>query len=226
MERNMKYIYISRIGTRVPALYLKMTNNTRQKLADSFSDDTFPLSLPQLDSHTFNWTSSVWHISWLWPTMIDRQTSNVTYSSAVAHQYTALLTLPYQGCLPSCELHSRSLAVGGTGACDLEIAHTWLTQSRDCAHVLRISRLHTRVTQSQDSENAQRISRLHKFSDCTEHIRTLFAWSTDVPLFTNAVITSDATSGFLRVSLWWRQQLSIWILTSINLASVGNIWKK
>ena len=43
--------------------------------------------------------------------MIDRQTSNVTYSSSVAHQYTALLTLPdrnmppmeadaaYQGCL-------------------------------------------------------------------------------------------------------------------------------
>ena len=42
----------------------------------------------------------------------------------VAHQYIGLLTLPdpsilpmetdatYQGCLPSCELHSRSLNVG------------------------------------------------------------------------------------------------------------------
>ena len=49
--------------------------------------------------------------------------------------YTALLTLPdrntppmeadatYQGCLPFCELHSRSFAVGSTGAYDLEIAH-------------------------------------------------------------------------------------------------------
>ena len=55
------------------------------------------------------------------------------YSSSVAHQHTALLTLPdrsmppiameadtvYQGCLPSWKLHSRSLAVGRTGACDL-----------------------------------------------------------------------------------------------------------
>ena len=29
----------------------------------------------------------------------------------------------YQGCLPSCELHSRSLSVGHTGTCDPEIAH-------------------------------------------------------------------------------------------------------
>ena len=69
----------------------------------------------------------------------------------------------YQRCLKSCELHSRSLAVGRTGACDLEIAHTCVTQSPDCAYVLRnleivhtyyaISRL---PAQSRDSENAQR----------------------------------------------------------------------
>ena len=119
--------------------------------------------------------------------MIDRQTSNVTYSSAIAHQHTALLTLPdhnmppmevdttYQGCPTSCKLHSRSLTVRCTGACDLEIAHTCytvsrlhtrVTQSPDCTHMLHnlqiahtcytISRLCTRVMQSRDSENAQR----------------------------------------------------------------------
>ena len=69
----------------------------------------------------------------------------------------------YQGCLKSCELHSRSLAVGRTGACDLEIAHTCLTQSRDCAHILRnLEIAHTCYAiprlpaQSRDSENAQR----------------------------------------------------------------------
>ena len=101
----------------------------------------------------------------------DRQTSNVAYSSAVAHQYMTLLTFPdhnmppmeadtaYQGCLKSCNLHSRSLAVGHTGgpctgACNLEIVHTCYVTSRLPA-------------QSQDSENAQRnleiaqILRLH-----------------------------------------------------------------
>ena len=39
----------------------------------------------------------------------------------------------YQECLPSCELHSRSLAVGHTGASDLEIVHTCVTQSPECA---------------------------------------------------------------------------------------------
>ena len=43
----------------------------------------------------------------------------------------------YQGCLPSCELNSRLLAVGCTGASDLKIAHTWFTQSPDCARVSR-----------------------------------------------------------------------------------------
>ena len=83
----------------------------------------------------------------------------------------------YQGCLPSCELHSRLLAVGRTGK--VRRLRTRVTQSPDCAHVLRnlqiahmcyaISRLRTCVTQSpdclrnleirtqsRDSENAQR----------------------------------------------------------------------
>ena len=90
----------------------------------------------------------MWHISRLWPTTIDRQSSNTTYSSFVAHQHMALLTLPdhsmpriameanaaYQGCRPSCELHSRSLTVRRTGTCDLKIAHTRFMQSRDCAN--------------------------------------------------------------------------------------------
>ena len=62
----------------------------------------------------------------------------------------------YQGCLPSCELHSRSLDVGRTDACDLEIAYTCYV----------ISRL---PAQSWDSENAQRkqILRLHRTYTCT-----------------------------------------------------------
>ena len=122
----------------------------------------------------------MWHISRLRRTTIDRQTSNATFSS-VAHQYTALLTLPdrnmppmeadaaYQGCLPSCELHSRSLTVGRT-----------CVQAKfvDCAHA--ISRLHTCVTQSLDClrnlgilRMRNTISRLRKFSDCAEHIHVL-----------------------------------------------------
>ena len=133
---------------------------------------------------------------------------------SVAHQHTALLTLPdrsmppiameadavHQGCLLFCELHSRSLAVGctaiqllahailrlrtrglrnlgiaqmcyailgfrecATQSRDLKIAHTWFTQSRDCANVLRnlgIPRM----------RNA--ISGLRKFPNCAEHIHS------------------------------------------------------
>ena len=52
----------------------------------------------------------------------------------------------YQGCLTSFELHSRALAVGHTGAYDLEITRvvyafsrlrTCVMQSQDYAHVLR-----------------------------------------------------------------------------------------
>ena len=92
---------------------------------------------------------------------------------SIAYQHTALLTLQdcsmspmevdaaYQGCLSSCKLHSRSFAVRHTGACDLEIVHTWFTQSRECTHmVYAISRLCTVIprlpAQSQNSGNAQR----------------------------------------------------------------------
>ena len=54
--------------------------------------------------------------------------------------------------------HSRSLAVGCTGAGDLEIAHTWFTQSRDCLRNFGILRMRSTI------------SRLHKFSDCAEQI--------------------------------------------------------
>ena len=53
----------------------------------------------------------------------------------------------YQGCLTSFKLHSRALAVGRTGAYDLEIAHV----------VYAFSRLRTCVTQ---------------FPDCVEHVCT------------------------------------------------------
>ena len=75
------------------------------------------------------------------------------YFFSAAHQHTTLLTLPdrsmppiameadavHQGCLPFCELHSRSLAVGRTPI-QLQahaILRTTCAQSRDHAHVLR-----------------------------------------------------------------------------------------
>ena len=79
----------------------------------------------------------------------------------------------YQGYLKSCKLCSRLLAVGCTGACDLEIAHTCyaiprlrtcVTQSRDCAHMLcnlGIQRMRNTI------------SRLRRFSDCAEHVYTI-----------------------------------------------------
>ena len=88
----------------------------------------------------------MWHMSWLWPTTINRQTSNATYSSAILlidthssrSQYVSMeADAAYQGCLPSCELHSRSIAVGRTDACDLEIAHVVIMQSRDSENAQR-----------------------------------------------------------------------------------------
>ena len=88
----------------------------------------------------------------------------MTYSSSVVDQYTALLTLldcsmppieadtAYQGCLPTCELHSRSslsgiqvhaiLRLRTRGLCNLQIAHMCYVISRS-------------PVQSWDSENAQ-----------------------------------------------------------------------
>ena len=36
---------VTTVETQVPAVYLKMTDNTRQKLANSFSEDVFQLLL-------------------------------------------------------------------------------------------------------------------------------------------------------------------------------------
>ena len=90
---------------------------------------------------------------------IDRQTSNATYSSSVAHKHS--ITLPdrsmppmeadaaYQGCLPASYTVDQSLSgvqahailrLRTRGLRNLEIAHTCYA----------ISRLRTRVTQSRD----------------------------------------------------------------------------
>ena len=84
------------------------------------------------------------------------------------------------GCLPSCELHSRSLTVRRKVACrSWDCAHVVYAISRLRKHVVyAISRLHTRVTQSWDCLRnlgilwmCNTISRLHKFPDCAEHTR-------------------------------------------------------
>ena len=97
--------------------------------------------------------------------------------SSVAHQYTALLTLPdlnmplmeanaaYQGCLPSSKPHShdsRSLTVRG---CSIKIRryrlYMQITQSQDCTHVAQswgwntISGFWECATQYQDCTNFQ-----------------------------------------------------------------------
>ena len=49
---------------RVPTVYLKMMDKARQKVADSFNEGTFWLSLTQLDSkYTIEVRSSVLDIS-------------------------------------------------------------------------------------------------------------------------------------------------------------------
>ena len=78
----------------------------------------------------------------------------------------SLLTLPDRNmpmeaeCLLSCELHSRSLAVGRTGKVHRLLTH--VTQSLDCAHVLcnlqnacSISGFWECTTQSRDCANSQ-----------------------------------------------------------------------
>ena len=137
-----------------------MTNNIRQKLADSFSEGTFQLSLLQL--HRIHLVEPVacgiMPTSWLWPTTINRQTSNVTYSSSFAYQYTALLTLrnrnmplmepdaAYQGCLPSCELYTVDHSPLGVQAQAILRLRT---------HGLRISGFWECAAQSQDCANSQ-----------------------------------------------------------------------
>ena len=92
-----------------------------------------------------------------------------------AAQHTALLTLPdrsmppiameadavHQGCLPFCELHSRSLVVGRTSI-QLQVHAILRLRTRGLRNFeiaqmrYAILRSRTRVMQSRDSENAQR----------------------------------------------------------------------
>ena len=120
--------------------------------------------------------------------MIDRQTLNTTYSFAIAHQYTALLTLTDRN-MPLIKdvFHPASytsLAVGHTGK--IRRLRMQIMRSQDCAHVLRnlqiahtlrnlqiahtcyaISRLRTHVTQSPDCTHVM------QSPDCAHVLRNL-----------------------------------------------------
>ena len=99
----------------------------------------------------------MWNISWLWPTTIEANferdlllfrcssTHSITYPSR--SQYASY------SFLPSCELHSRSLAVGRTGASDL----TRVMQSR------AISGFRECATQSRDCTNSQIARNIYVF---------------------------------------------------------------
>ena len=81
--------------------------------------------------------------------------------------------------MSSCELHSRSLAVGRTGARAILRLRTRGLRNLEIAHTCyAISRLRTHVMQSRDClrnlgipRMCNAISRLRKFPDCAEHIR-------------------------------------------------------
>ena len=159
-------------------MYLKMTN-TRQKLADSFSEGTFQLSLLQLHSiHSIEPVASAYKLT---VANYDRQANferdlllfrclsihSITHSSR--SQYASHgVDAACQGCLLSCELQvDHPLSGVQAQARNLEIAHV--------CHA--ISRLRTRVTQSRDClrnfgilRMRSAISKLRKFSDCAEHI--------------------------------------------------------
>ena len=100
-------------------------------------------------------------------------THSIAHSSRSQYAYGGRRCLSMMSYIS--KLHSRSLAVRHTCACDPEIVHTcyaisrlrtWVTQSPDCTHGLRnlqiahmgytISRLHTWVTQSPDSTHGLR----------------------------------------------------------------------
>ena len=83
----------------------------------------------------------MWHISWVRSTTIDGQTSNATYSSAVAHRYTALLTSPDRLSRMSCILWATTVDHSCTGACDLEIVH--MLCNLEIAQILRLHGTHT-----------------------------------------------------------------------------------
>ena len=98
--------------------------------------------------------------------MIDRQTLNVTHSSAIAHRYTVLLTLPDRK-MPLMEA-GTAISRLCTMLRNLQIVHH-VIPSPDCAPCYAISRLCTmlrklqivhHVTQSPDCAPCYAISRL------------------------------------------------------------------
>ena len=96
-------------------------------------------------------------------------THSITHSSR--SQYASYGGRRRLSRMSSCELHSRSLAVWRTGACNLEIAHMCYAilrlcrQSRDCI---------TRVRNLEILRMCNTISRLCKFPDCAEHIYYMY----------------------------------------------------
>ena len=85
-------------------------------------------------------------------------THSITHSSR--SQYASYGGRRHLSRMSSCELHSRSLAVGRTGAHAILRLRTHVMQSRDCLCNLRIPRM------------CNTISRLRKFPDCAEHLHS------------------------------------------------------
>ena len=82
----------------------------------------------------------------------------------------------YQGCLPSCKLHCRSLTIRPKfKVCRL---HMQITRSQDCAHVLCNLEITCSILRLECNLGIPRmcnaISRLHKFSNCTN---SQIAWN-------------------------------------------------
>ena len=141
----------------VPTVYLKMTNNTWPKFADSFSEGTFQLLQRWLHSRHLIEPVACGMLAdcgQLWLTGKLR-TQPTTFPDRNMPPMQA--DVSYQGCLPSCKLHSRSLTVGHTGkVCRLRM---W---SWDCAHVLHNLQIASAIwgiwecaTQSWDCANYQ-----------------------------------------------------------------------
>ena len=66
-------------------------------------------------------------------------------------------------------------SVGHTGACDLQIAHTWFMQSRDCAHVLHnLEIVHTCYAIPRLLHNL-RIPRMHKAISRLQIVRNIYS---------------------------------------------------
>ena len=106
-----------------------------QKLADSFSEGAFQLLLTQL--HLIEPAYKLTVANYDCQANFKRN----LLLSAVAHQYTALITLPdhsmppmeadttYQGCLPSSEIHSKSHSLSGVHSKFIDCAHVVIMQS-------------------------------------------------------------------------------------------------